>query len=214
VLPNFTPKPVLNKTKNECREYFGYSPDDWVITCAAAWNRHHKRIDYLIEEVAKINDERVKLLLCGHPELDTDYLKALAQRLMPGRVQWHTLPAHLVSTALTAADVFVLPSLSELFGGVLIETIMLGIPVIAHHTAAGQQLTGLQFKTYDLSQPDNLTNYLIPLRKSPPPKDALLQLAYDIGQSFSQERLSQQFVEMIETVATSAEKSQKPTKQE
>ena len=93
----------------------------------------------------------------------------------------------MVSTALQAADVFVLPSLSELFGGVLIEAIMIGMPVIAHHTAASHQLIDLQFKTYDLSQPDNLANCLIALRNSPPTKDILTQLADGIERSFSQE---------------------------
>lgn len=206
VLPNFTPKPVVTKTKEECRKYFGYTADDWVISCVAAWNRHHKRIDYLIEEVAKIKDDKVKLLLCGHPELDTDYLQALARKLLPGRVQWHTLPAHMVSTALAAADVFVLPSLDELFGGVLIEAIMMAVPVIAHHTAASRQLMDWQFKTYDLSQPNYLANCLNALRSSPPEQELLLQLVKKVELSFSEEKLCRQFVEMITTITTSAGK--------
>jgi glycosyltransferase involved in cell wall biosynthesis len=210
VLPNFTPKPVLNKTKEECRNYFGYKPNDWVVCCVAAWNRYHKRIDYLLEEVAKLNDQNIKVLLCGHPEPDVDDLKALAEKLLPGRVQWHTLPANQVSMALNAADVFVLPSVNELFGGVLIEALMLGLPVIAHHTAASQQLNDLQFKTYDLSGPGDLANHLTALRQTPPQKADLDRLANDMQRLFSQDELCQQFITMLKTMITNAGKSRKP----
>ena len=83
---------------------------------------------------------------------------------------------------------------------------MIGVPVIAHHTAASQQLSNLQFKTYDLSQPNNLANYLIALRNCPPAQDAIMALANNIEQSFSQEKLCQQFVEMLDRVTTSAGK--------
>lgn len=206
VLPNFGPILKINKTRDECRKYFGYESDDFVITCAAAWNCYHKRIDYLIAEVAKIKDEKVKLLLCGHPEPDAPYLKELAHKLLPGRVQWHTLPADLVPMAIKAADVFVLPSLNELFGGVLIEAVMIGTPVIAHHTAASHQLMEQQFKTYDLSHPDNLANSLVELRKSPPSQDEMMRVANAVELSFSQEALCRQFVEMVNKVLTSAGK--------
>ena len=150
VLPNFTPKPITDKTRDECRKRFGYANDDWVIMCAAAWNCYHKRIDYLIEEVAKIKDPKVKIVaLWAARARSRIKLKNLAEQLLPNRVQWHTLPVEEISQALQTADVFVLPSLNELFGGVLIEAIMFGIPVIAHHTAASQQLSDFKLRTYD-----------------------------------------------------------------
>ncbi len=202
VLPNIVPMPKENKTKSECRKHFGYQASDWVICCAAAWNCYHKRIDYLIEEVAKIKDENIKLLLCGHPEPDTAYLKNLADQRLPGRVQWHTLPPEQVSMALTAADIFVLPSLSELFGGVLIEAMMLGIPIIAHHTAASEQLKDLQFNVYDLSCPDNLAKYLTEWRKLPPANDKLAYLAQAVQHMYSEQSLCQQFIDMVEAAVS------------
>ncbi len=196
VLPNLVRIPKIDKTKEESRNYFGYKPDDWVIACAAAWNCYHKRIDYLIKEVAKIKDEKVKLLLCGQPETDTASLKKMAENLLPNRVQWHTLPADRVPLALQASDIFVLPSLEELFGGVVVEAMMLGIPVISHQTSANRQFTNLALPTYDLSAPNNLTQYLIDARNSPTEKQKLDHLANAVQNIYSEESLCQQFVDM------------------
>ena len=196
VLPNLVRIPSVSKTKEECRQRFGYKQDDWVIICAAAWNCYHKRIDYLIKEVAKIKDQRVKLLLCGQPETDTVHLKKLAQELLPSRIQWHTLPAQDVPTALKAADIFVLPSLEELFGGVVIEAMMLSIPVITHQKSANRQFSNLHLPTYDLSIPDNLSKYLIQARQTPLDIKHLKNLAQTAQNIYSEEILCQQFIDM------------------
>jgi glycosyltransferase involved in cell wall biosynthesis len=197
VLPNIMPMPINSMPKEECRRHFGYQPTDWVIVCAAAWNRYHKRIDYLIEEVAKIPNQNVKLLLCGHPEPDTLYLKSLAQRLLPDRVQWHTLPAHDIPIALKAADVFVLPSLNEAFGGVMVEAMMLGIPVISHQKSVTVQFANISNNHYDLSSPGNLSKYIIAIQHSPPRQDKQQQIANAVAQAYSENVLCEKFVNMV-----------------
>ena len=195
VLPNIVRIPKIKKSKEESRTYFGYNNEDWVILCAAAWNRHHKRIDYLIEEVSRLQNDKVKLLLCGQPETDTPYLKKLGNSLLPGRIQWHTLPSDQVPIALNAADVLVLPSLEELFGGVVIEAMMLGLPVITHQTSANRQFN-LDLPMYDLSVKNNLARYLLEIKQSPIKKEKLEQIATDVCNIYSEENLCQQFVDM------------------
>ncbi len=45
--------------------------------CVSAWNAYHKRIDYIIEEIASINSTDIQLMLCGHPDAETAVLKEL-----------------------------------------------------------------------------------------------------------------------------------------
>ncbi len=196
VLPNLIPKPKSYLTNEECKKHFGYSNDDFIVVCVAAWNRYHKRIDYLIEEIAKIQDSQVKLLLCGHPEPDTAALKDLAKSILPGRVQWHTLPADEVPIALKASNVFVLPSLNEAFGGVMIEAIMLEIPVISHQSSANPKFANTTLPSYDLALPGNLAQYIQDLRQSPMSAEVLRVLADTAEQTYGEQALHQQFINM------------------
>ena len=93
-----------------------------------------KGIRYLIEAMMIIKDknENTKLFLVGDGEERT-YLENLVKELMLdeyvmfiGEVPNEKVPEYMV-----AADVFVLPSLSESFGIVNIEAMACGLPVIA-----------------------------------------------------------------------------------
>jgi glycosyltransferase involved in cell wall biosynthesis len=200
VLPNVLPPIETSLSRLKARASFGYTADDWVIICVAAWNRHHKRIDYLIEEVASLKDHTVKLLLCGHPEPDTKSLKSLARRKLGDRVQWHTLPESEIPRALKAADVFVLPSLNELFGSASIEAAMAGVPVVAHPHGSSSMLIDHGFQATDLSKSGNLAKKLRQIRRRPPDPQELKRLAEAICNRFSETSLATRFGEMIHSI--------------
>jgi 1,2-diacylglycerol 3-alpha-glucosyltransferase len=203
VLPNFISYKEPDADRPSLRASFGYKSDDWVVICVAAWNKYHKRIDYLIEEVAAIKDDRVKLLLCGHPEPDTASLKNLAKQKLGDRVQWHTLPHQKIPNALKASDVFVLPSIDELFGSANIEAIMAGLPVVAHLNGATQNLANGELEITDLSKPGNLTAKLSYLKEHPPSQEKLNNLAKTTQARFSPTSLTSEFVAMVQEVVDS-----------
>lgn len=197
VLPNVMVAPECTMNATEARASFGFEPNDWVVLSVAAWNRYHKRIDYLIEEVASIPDENTKLLLCGHPEPDTKFLKALAKQKLGNRVKWYTLSDQDIPRALACADVFVLASLEELFGGASSEAMMAEVPVIAHGHGASQMLMKYGFRPTDLSKPGNLAARLIQLRRHPGDDYELKLLANSVKAAFDPELITQQFEEMV-----------------
>ena len=112
------------------RDSLGLRDSDFVIICVAAWNKHQKRIDYLIDEVARIEDQSVKLILCGEAEPETTDLKELAARKLGSRVQWLTLHHSAVRQILKLCDVFVLASLKEGLPNALIEAALSPMPVV------------------------------------------------------------------------------------
>lgn len=132
LMPHICEVQTVVVDREGARKALGYSESDWVVLSVAAWNTHHKRIDYLIQEAAAAKIPKLRLLLCGQPEKETGQLKALAEKLMPGRVQWVTLPPEQIGLAYKAADVFVLASITEGLGAVLIEAAYHNLPVICH----------------------------------------------------------------------------------
>lgn len=199
VLPHCTPLVEVAESKEKLREAMGYGPQDWVVLCVAAWNRHHKRIDYLIEEVAKMNDPQVHLLLCGQPEAETPGLKELGERLLGSRVRWMTLPPEEVFRVMRAADVFVLPSLNEALGAVLVEAAMSGLPIFTHRHPAAEYVLQDELWLGDLSTSGTLSRRLAEWKKAPPPVEVCRQLQVRAAQRFSAQALAPQFRMMIQS---------------
>lgn len=158
------PDPQADRT--ELRRSLGLPPDVCLIVCVAAWNRYHKRIDYLLKEVAKVPDDNVRLFLCGTPEVDTSDLRRQGRELLGNRVHWLTVQPDRLVRILQAADVFVLPSLRETFGNALVEAAMCGLPIVVHPHRAARNAIKDEFWMTDLSAPGNLTNRLLWLRQN------------------------------------------------
>jgi glycosyltransferase involved in cell wall biosynthesis len=87
----------------------------------------HKRMDYVIRELAAIPD--AWLVIVGQECADTPQIVALGQELMGGRIVFTQLPHAELPQAYAAADVFALGSLFETFGIVYIEAMAMGLPV-------------------------------------------------------------------------------------
>jgi glycosyltransferase involved in cell wall biosynthesis len=187
-----------NDTREQVRSSLGFAADDYVVMCVAAWNAYHKRLDYLIDEVAAINDPTIKLLLCGHPDAETAQMKQLADDKLPGRVQWLTLSESQVHRAMKGADVFVLPSVTECLGNSIAEAIMGELPVIVHSTTASRFIFGSEESEWfaDLSRSGALAARLMQLRRDPSARQSIALARPRVQQLFSPEALVPRFYQM------------------
>ena len=200
LLCNTVPVPDPPADRGALRRSLGYCDSDWVILCVAAFNRHHKRIDYLIEEVAAMNDPHVRLLLCGHPEPETALLKVFAQEKLGSAVQWITLPGDQMGSALYAADIFVLPSLDECLGGASIEAAMAALPVISHPHSGARFVLQDEYWMSDLSQCGNLTERLRWFRNNSVDPQKLRSLQHRILDTFDERAMCDEFCDMVQGV--------------
>lgn len=211
VIPNLVPLRSTNKSRSELRQEYGFEPDDYVVVCLAAWNKHHKRIDYLIQEVARLCDPRVKLLLCGQPEPEGDLLRPMAEALLPGRVKWLTVPEDKVVEILKLSDLFVLTSLFEGLGAVIIEAAMFGLPIICHPHSGGKFILQSDRWLRDLSLDGALAAGIQEMRTSPPSAAQLAALKEDVTNRFSEQKTTAAFKSMLLQVHNQPQPVRKPT---
>lgn len=110
------------------RERHGIPEDAFVVISVGTICYWHKRMDYVIREVALVPD--AWLVIVGQESSDSPGIKALGEELMAGRIVFTTMSHDQLPTAYAAADVFTLGSLFETFGIVYIEAMAMGLPVI------------------------------------------------------------------------------------
>lgn len=114
--------------QTDFRERYGIPADAFVVISVGTICYWHKRMDYVIREVAAVPD--AWLVIVGQESPDSAAIKALGNDLMGDRIVFVTLPHDELPKAYAAADVFTLGSLFETFGIVYIEAMAMGLPVI------------------------------------------------------------------------------------
>ena len=153
----FPERSQITEAREIVRPRFALPQDKFLILSLAALNREHKRLDYLIREVAALCDPGVFLCMAGEPTHETPKLRQLAAELLPGHHTFITVPRTRIPELLAAADLFVLASLSEGFGMVLIEACSAGVPVVCHNSAHFQWVLGDAALYCDMATPGALT---------------------------------------------------------
>lgn len=103
-------------------------PNAFVVISVGTICYWHKRMDYVIREVATVPD--AWLVIVGQESGDSPTIKALGRELMGERIVFTTMSHDELPQAYAAADVFTLGSLFETFGIVYIEAMAMGLPVI------------------------------------------------------------------------------------
>ena len=124
------------------RARFGLPPGQTIILCCAAIRRFHKRIDSLIQAFAAVPSDAM-LVIAGGREADTDELIAEGTATLGDRIRFlPDLPRDRMPDLYRAADAFVLPSLHEMFGIVLLEALATGLPVLCNDTLDFRAIVG------------------------------------------------------------------------
>jgi 1,2-diacylglycerol 3-alpha-glucosyltransferase len=157
------------------RARFGLQASRTIILCCAAIRRYHKRIDILLKafaNVCHVRDTDAMLVIAGGREADTDDMMAEGMRLLGDRVRFLVdLPRESMPDLYRAADAFVLASLHETFGIVLLEALATGLPVLCNDTPDFRAIVGPGGLRCDMERhlglADGLSSLLDPAVRKP-----------------------------------------------
>jgi 1,2-diacylglycerol 3-alpha-glucosyltransferase len=169
-----------------------------IILSVAAINKSHKRMDYLIREVAQLPKPRPYLLMLGQMEAESPEVIGLASELLdPDKFQIRTVAFQEVANYYQVADVFVLASLHEGFGRVFLEAMSYGLPCLAHDYEITQYILGKEGFLANLELPGSLANLILQVLKRENNSSQRFLRHKNIYNRFSWERLRPSYLDMI-----------------
>jgi glycosyltransferase involved in cell wall biosynthesis len=194
------PQPQADsREKRALRERLGLPLDRRVVLSVGAVNRHHKRMHYVVEEIARLAAPRPFLQIVGAME-ESEVIKLADQLLGRENYSAASVPYHKVFDYYKASDVFVLGSLQEGFGRVYLEALMHGLPVIAHRHPVMEYVLGDQGVLGDLDRPSELTN-LVERELQRIPDDSARRARWEsVERRFSWPVLAPQYSSMFQQV--------------
>jgi len=145
---------------SELRRRLDIPPEQFVILAVAALNRQHKRLDYLIEEVARLQSPFL-LWVDGsvHPDGDPSLID-FGHRLLKDRFRHTHVPSDGLADLYHMADVLVSAATYESFGMAISEAMGSGLPVIVHSSEHFRWLVNGQGHLVDMSVPGALAKRL------------------------------------------------------
>lgn len=177
------------------RPRLGLPSDRRILISVAALNCWHKRLDYVIEEVARLPEPRPFLLLVGAPEAETDGIRSLARELLGEQGQSvRTVPRGEVDLLLRTSDVFVLASLAEGLPRALVEAMAHGLPCLVHEYPVSKYALGDHGRFADFTKPGALAGLLQHATNRDGDPAERHQFVYE---RFSWDRLRPQYVDLL-----------------
>lgn len=128
------------------------------VVLSVGWIRGiHKRMDYVIQEIARLPKPRPFLQLLGSVDDGSKEIIRLGHNLLgKGGFGATEVPYARVGDFYRTADCFVLASLSEGFGRVYLEALMHGLPTVAHRNAVTEYVLCHHGMLRDLTKPGEL----------------------------------------------------------
>lgn len=142
--------------RDALRRERGVGPETFVILAVTTLNRHHKRVDYLIDEIARLpGDILLWVDASVHPDGDASLL-ALARERLGARFRHTHVASDRIGELYRLADVLVSTALHEAFGMAIVEAMCAGLPVVAHDSSHFRWLVNGHGHLVDMREPGAL----------------------------------------------------------
>jgi len=204
-IPNFVDCQAFGPgSRDKAREKLHISKDSFVVLDVAALKFSHKRLDYLIKEVAFLRRKRPELFLviAGATTPETARLREIAFGALG---QNHCLLADVDKDNMPdiyhAADIFAHSALFEMMPIALLEALSSGLPLVTHRNPTYEWIAGSAGVMVDMEQPGNLAQALESFINNPGQlAERSCAARKQAEDKFSKDHIVSQIVAMYETV--------------
>jgi glycosyltransferase involved in cell wall biosynthesis len=185
--------------RQELRKKHAISESTFVILVVSNVERIFKRVDYIIEEVSRIEGD-ILLWIDGHPDDPT--LPELARQKLGPRCRITYMPSSEIPELYNLADVMVHGNLDEAFGIAVAEALCTGLMVLTHDCPHFKWLVQEHDGLVDMLAKGNLAARLRELiaRRGDLPGRSQARAAA-ARQRFDWSRIAPAYVEMYRKVA-------------
>jgi glycosyltransferase involved in cell wall biosynthesis len=160
LLPHFLKDDLRSPLSKEVAKQGFQIPFQKVILSVGDVNKVHKRMHYLIEEVAKLDDAWGLVICGGTNNSEAEQVLQLAHAKLRNRFMHFYLSREEMLHMYAAADVFVLCSTTEGFGLVNIEAMRAGLPLILHRTDLFKWILQNDAWCIDMNAEDALSQFI------------------------------------------------------
>ncbi len=173
--------------------------NDVPVVLSVGAHGGHKRLEFLIQQLARVEASFHLLLLGEEHRSRTPYLRSIATDLLPDRVTFLHLPHERIPSAYALADVYVHAGLREGLPLALLEAMAAGLPVIHHDEPGMNWLVGEGGLALDMRDAESLIEGLGAVISNPAARERLGQRGRRRAEgSFSWEVLLPRYVKMYE----------------
>ncbi len=183
-----------------CRAKLDLPQGRKILLSVGYVSARHKRMDYVVKEVAQVSEEsRPFLLLVGQQDESTAEIAALAEALLgSGNYRIASAPYAEMKDYYGSADAFVLASLKEGFGRVLLEASSFGLPCavddnpVMRYVLEGEGFYG------DMQRPGALAELIPMLISDSQPVDARRRRVREVQRRFGWQNLKTDYLQMFQ----------------
>lgn len=189
---------LVPSQRKTLRKKLGLPEDMPLILSVGNISRSHKRMNYVIQEVASLPEPRPYLLLLGQQDGNSPEIIELGHSLLGcENFQVRTVLSRDIKDYYRVADVFVLASLSEGLARVFLEAMSHGLPCLVHDYSITRFTFGNEGYFGDFSKTGSLANLICNVLAAEGHISNCYRRHRFIYERFSWDKLSPKYVEMI-----------------
>lgn len=190
--------PVEEQDKRMLRSELGLPTGKPVVLCVSAINRSHKRLDYVISEIAKLPEPRPYLMVLGQADAETPEIVDLGNKLLgENHIGFDNVSPDRLERFYQAADLFVLGSVREGFGRVMVEAMAWGLPCVVHDYAISRYVLGQYGHYGNFHEADALQQLIAAVMQTTDREDLARERHRWVYERFSWDRLLPAYVNML-----------------